>query len=100
MLPVSRASAPEAIGSIVEAKLRELGYLAPCRELDVVRRWPEIVGEKIAGVSECSRVDNGVLYVRVSSASWRQEICYIKPHILETIKKETSCTSIRDIVFY
>jgi predicted nucleic acid-binding Zn ribbon protein len=97
---VSRASAPETIGSIIEGKLRELGYLSPCRELDVVRRWPEIVGEKIAAVTECSRVDNGVLYVRVASASWRQEICYIKPHILETIKKETPCTSIRDVVFY
>jgi predicted nucleic acid-binding Zn ribbon protein len=97
---VSRTRAPETIGSIIEAKLRELGYLAPVRELDVVRRWKELVGDRIAKVTDCSRVDNGVLYVRVASASWRQEISYIKPHILDTIKKETPCNSIRDIVFY
>jgi predicted nucleic acid-binding Zn ribbon protein len=97
---VSRKKSPEAIGSIISAVLGERGYLAPCRELDVVRRWKEIVGEKIASVTDCARVDNGVLYVRVASASWRQEISYIKPHILETIQKETPCTSIRDIVFY
>jgi predicted nucleic acid-binding Zn ribbon protein len=97
---VSRKRAPETIGSIIDAVLGERGYLTPCRELDVVRRWPEIVGKKIAGVTECGRVENGVLYVRVASASWRQEICYIKSHILDTIKKETPCTSIRDVVFY
>jgi predicted nucleic acid-binding Zn ribbon protein len=97
---VSRKRAPETIGSIIETNLRELGYLSPCRELEVVRKWPELVGGKIASVTECTRVDSGVLYVRVASASWRQEISYIKPHILETIKKETPCTSIRDIVFY
>lgn len=97
---MSGRRAPETIGSIIEANLRELGYLSSCRELDVVRRWPKIVGGKIAGVTQCSRVDNGVLYVRVASASWRQEMSYIKPHILETIRKETPCTSIRDVVFY
>jgi predicted nucleic acid-binding Zn ribbon protein len=97
---VSGKRAPETIGTIIEASLRELGYLSPCRELDVVRRWPRIVGEKIAGVTECSRVDNGVLYVRVASAPWRQEISYLKRDILETIRKETPCTSIRDVVFY
>jgi predicted nucleic acid-binding Zn ribbon protein len=97
---VSRTKAPETIGSVIEANLRELGYLSPCRELDVVHKWPGIVGAKIASVTECSRVDNGVLYVRVASASWRQEISYIKQHILETIRKETPCTSIRDVVFY
>jgi len=97
---VSRKRAPETIGSIIETMLGERGYLSPCRELEVVRSWPAIVGDRIASVSECSRVENGVLYVRVSSASWRQEISYVKHHILESIRKETPCTSIRDIVFY
>jgi predicted nucleic acid-binding Zn ribbon protein len=92
--------APETIGSIIETMLGQRGYLSACRELDVVRSWPALVGERIAAVTECSRVDSGVLYVRVSSASWRQEISYIKHHILETIRKKTPCNSIRDIVFF
>jgi len=97
---VSKIKTPQAIGSIIEAMLSERGYLNPCKEYDVVRRWPDLVGEKLAKVSECSRVENGVLYVRVASASWRQEISFIKYHILKTIKNETSCTSIRDVVFF
>jgi hypothetical protein len=97
---VNRKKAPEPIGSIINAVLGERGYLAPCREFDVMRRWPGIVGEKVAGVTECSRIDNGILYVRVSSAPWRQEISFMKHQILMAIKKETACTSIRDIVFF
>ena len=91
---------PEKIGGIIDSVLCDSGYLKPYREFDVMNRWAELVGEKLAAVSECSRVDNGILYVRVSSAPWRQEIVFIKKYILDTIRKETPCTSIRDIVFF
>ncbi|HUI91229.1 MAG TPA: DUF721 domain-containing protein [Chitinivibrionales bacterium] len=94
------SSKPEKIGDIVEAVLSERGYLTPCREWGVVRRWPELVGKKVASVTECSRVENGVLFVRVASAPWRQEISFVKQHLLDSIKKETPCTTIRDIVFF
>jgi predicted nucleic acid-binding Zn ribbon protein len=91
---------PEQIGSILETVLGERGYLTPCREWDVVRRWPGLVGPKLASVTECDRVENGVLYVRVASAAWRQEISYLKQRLLDTIAQETPCGSISDIVFY
>jgi predicted nucleic acid-binding Zn ribbon protein len=91
---------PEKIGSILDAVLGERGYLTPCREWDVVRRWPDIAGRKLASVTECSRVENGVLYVRVASAAWRQEVSYLKQRLLDAIAQETPCGSITDIVFY
>jgi predicted nucleic acid-binding Zn ribbon protein len=97
---VSAVRSPETIGSIVNAILAERGYLAPVREWGVVSAWPWIVGEKLASVTECSRVENGVLFVRVASSSWRQEISYVKKHILDSIRRETPCTSIGDIVFF
>ena len=91
---------PERIGSIVELVLSERGYLTPCRELGVVRAWSLIAGEKLSEVTECSRVEQGVLYVRVVSSPWRQELSFMKQCLLEKIKRETDCTTIRDIVFY
>lgn len=91
---------PERIGSIVDAILAERGYLSPVREWGVVSKWPKIVGAKLASVTECSRVENGVLYVRVSSSPWRQEMSFMKRHILENIRKVTPCTTINDIVFF
>jgi hypothetical protein len=97
---VSRQSSPEKIGAIVESVLSERGYLIICKELSVLRAWPSIVGEALMGITECTRVEQGVLYVRVVSAPWRQEIVFMKQQLLSKIYRETGCTTIRDIVFY
>jgi predicted nucleic acid-binding Zn ribbon protein len=97
---MSKQSAPEKIGAIVESVLSERGYLTVCRELSVVRAWPSIVGEALSVMTECTRVERGVLYVQVASAPWRQEIVFMKQQLLYKIRKETSCTTIKDIVFY
>jgi predicted nucleic acid-binding Zn ribbon protein len=97
---VTKKSSPELLGSIIESVLSERGYLAPCRELGVVRAWPSLVGEKLAGATECTRVEQGVLYVRVASSPWRQELSFMKQCLLDKIKRETDCTTIKDIVFY
>ena len=97
---MKKSSTPELLGSIIESVLSERGYLAPCRELGVVQAWPLLVGEKLSKATECTRVDNGVLYVRVASSPWRQELSFMKQCLLEKIKRETHCMTIKDIVFY
>jgi hypothetical protein len=91
---------PEKIGSLIDSILSERGYLNICKEWDVVAKWKDIVGEKLASVTECTRMEDGRLYVKVTSASWRNEITYLKYEIIKKIKKETDCTSLNDIVFY
>jgi predicted nucleic acid-binding Zn ribbon protein len=91
---------PEKIGSIIDAILAERGYLSICREYDVVRQWPRIVGERVAAATQCTSAEAGVLFVRVASAAWRHEISYLKQEILSHIREKTSCTTIREIMLY
>jgi predicted nucleic acid-binding Zn ribbon protein len=91
---------PEKIDSILGTFLQERGYLSICKEYDVISQWKEIVGEKVAKVTQCDKVENGTLYVRVTTAAWRNEIVYCKNFILDSIKKNTGCTSIKDIVVF
>lgn len=91
---------PELIGNLIDSILQERGYLSICKEWDVVAKWPAIVGEKIASVTECTRMEDGRLYVKVASSSWRNEIVFLKDEIIKKIKKETDCSSLYDIVFY
>jgi hypothetical protein len=100
MVHVSRQSSPEKIGAIVDSVLSERGYLIICKELSVLRAWPSIVGESLRNITECTRVEQGVLYVRVVSAPWRQEIVFMKQQLLSKIRRETGCATIKDIVFY
>lgn len=94
---MSQRRYPQKIGPIVETFLSEHGYLTACKEQDVARQWPDIVGERVAAVSDCQRTERGVLYVRVDSASWRHELTYMKREIL--VKVRERCDSITDIVF-
>lgn len=91
---------PEKIGSLLEDLLQERGYATICKEYDVVARWKELMGDRIAEVTECTRVEDGTLYIKVSSAAWRQELVYLKAQLLDIVLKKTGCATIRDFVFY
>lgn len=88
---------PERIGGIVESLLARHGYLATCREQDIVRRWDDLVGERIAQVTSCVGVEEGVVRVRVESAAWRNELVYLKEMLLARLR--TECNTIKDICF-
>ena len=91
---------PQKLGDIIRTVLSERGYLKQCLEAEIINRWPDLVGERIADVTECRDVKSGVIYVKVSSSSWRNEISFLKKEIMDKIKKETRCKTIKDITFY
>ena len=95
---MSSFSRIETVGSILDSVLADCGYRTVAREAALLEQWPALVGSQIAAQAVCERVEEGVCYVRVASASWRQELAYLKPTLLATVKKE--CSTIRDIVFY
>ena len=96
----SRREPPQKIGSLVDGLLAESGYATICKEYGVVHKWPDIVDARFAEVTRADRVENGILYVKVLSAPWRQEATYRKEQLLESIRKEHGCTTLKDIVFY
>jgi predicted nucleic acid-binding Zn ribbon protein len=99
---VNRGGSPVSVGNFIDAMLEKLlpGFRAVCKEWEVVDRWHEIVTGRISEESECSRVENGVLHVRIESSTWRQEATYLKEDIKAAIRRVTGCETIRDIVFY
>lgn len=96
---MTRKSTPQKMDQIMDAVLSSRGYLNICRESQVREKWREIVGERIAQVSECQGVENGVLYVRIPSAAWRQEVSFLRERILMAIRTQTQCETVTDIVF-
>ena len=91
---------PASVGEILGAFFKEKGYDVALKEWEVVENWRLIAGERVAEVTECENAEDGVLYVKVKSAAWRQELTYLKDVIKESIIRETGCETIRDIVFY
>ncbi len=96
---MSKKGSPERISKIMEEVLSKRGYLTLCRESQIREKWREIVGDRIANMTDCRGVEEGVLYVRVPSAAWRQEVSFTKEEILQQIRKHTQCETVSGIVF-
>jgi predicted nucleic acid-binding Zn ribbon protein len=90
-------SNPQQLGALLTKFLDELGLSRKLRQYDVVSSWPEIVGERIARVTEAYKIDRGVLFVRVRTSEWRNELLMRKPEILQKINARE--TIVNDIVF-
>ena len=61
--------------------------------------WKEAVGEAIAKQTKAEKAEHGILFVRVSSPTWRQELQLKKAEILETVNKKAGFRAIKDIKF-
>jgi hypothetical protein len=91
---------PQQIGHIVNEVLSEKGYLTYCQEYSIVSKWPSIAEKGLASASTCERVENGVIYVKVSSSPWRNEAIFHKEELIRRIKESFGCPTIKDIIFY
>jgi predicted nucleic acid-binding Zn ribbon protein len=94
----SRQSSAKSLASALDDVLDAFS-LTRVRDYDAVVKWPEIVGEQIARVTEAVKIDKGVLVVRVTNGPWRNELTLMKGTILEKINTSTGRSSVRDIRF-
>ena len=76
---------PAEIGGIVDGIVASLGLNRQYYGWQMVARWPEIVGEHYARKSRAFRFADGVLYVAVADASWRQLLAMDSEKILQLI---------------
>jgi len=80
-----KSSQLTAIGTI-------LGQRVICRKqpvltlLDLVQRWPEVAGERIAAEALPVRLKGTTLFIAVSSATWAQELQFLSPQLLAQLQ--------------
>jgi predicted nucleic acid-binding Zn ribbon protein len=75
------------VGDALRAYLARSGLAPRLEQAGVVGAWPQIVGDKIAAISEPESVtQDGTLFVRVRSAPWMQELQLLTPELLKRLK--------------
>jgi len=89
----------EHIGDLLEKYLAVSGLGDAMKDISVIEAWGDIVGERVAGVTECVSLEDGVLSVRVKSAAWRQELAYMKGDLIKAIIRDRGPGLVRDIRF-
>ena len=86
-------------GEILAGVLAGLGLNERLREREAMLRWEEVVGPEIASKSSVLRIRDGILFIKVDSAAWRQELGFMKRRILDSYERQVGPGLVRDIRF-
>jgi predicted nucleic acid-binding Zn ribbon protein len=89
----------DTLGYVLESVLTGLEMTARTREHLALILWPDIVGEKIAGMTAVQSVRSGVLYVDVEASAWAQELQMYRADLTSRVNAYLGAGSIRDIQF-
>jgi len=87
------------LGELIESWASSLGIKRKLLEGMVPSLWEEVVGEAIAAHTSVVGIRGGVLVVRVGSPSWRNELFFMKPKILEKLNSTIGEDVVKDIRF-
>jgi predicted nucleic acid-binding Zn ribbon protein len=91
---------PKHISDSLKLVIRDMGFEKKLDQVRALELWPEVVGENIAKIAKAERVDEGILYIKVTSMTWRTELLFQKQSILEKISARLGKGIIKDIRFF
>lgn len=94
-----RSDGEKHISQSLAQALQQAGLTQKIREQRLLDQWLELVGESIGRISRPERIHEGVLQVRVRSATWRTELLFHKQTILDKIAAAGCADLVRDIRF-
>ena len=78
----------EPLAAILEQYLSKLGIAAPIQRYKAFQFWNDVVGSQISEQTELKRISGDVLFVKVRSDVWRNELFYHKKDILKKLNKK------------
>ena len=94
-----QASEIKDIGSSIRQLVDGLGIRQKIAEYDAVLRWESIVGDHIARAATAVKIVKGVLFVKVKSSTWRNELALRKREIINTLNSTLGEEVVKDIRF-
>jgi hypothetical protein len=88
------------ISELLPYVLRQVGKLHEQRPDLVVAAWPEIIGPKLAPMTQALTFTSGVLAVKVKNSTLLSLLSqHDKPRILASLKQKFPNVEIRNVVF-
>lgn len=81
-----RQSKPTAVGDVLRRYLAKAGLAPRLAQARVIPQWADLVGSQIAAVTEPQSITpDGILFVRVTTHAWMNELQLMTPQILAAI---------------
>lgn len=95
-----KKSQPVSIADVMAKMLEQKGMTERLAQVTVIDEWAEVVGAQIAGVTEPTSITaDGVLWVRVATAAWMNELSLLAPTIIARLNAVKGRTPVKQLRF-
>jgi hypothetical protein len=85
--------------SSIKEVLDTLPVKGRVREYGLWKAWDELVGQQVSRRCQPERVKDGILFLKVTSSVWMQQLQFMKSMIIEKVNGQMGEGAVRDIRF-
>jgi hypothetical protein len=89
----------QRIGVILERTLRDMSLEGKLKEHEVWNAWDGVVGKHVSRNAQPESIRNKILFVRVSTSPWMQQLSYMGEGIVEALNKRLGGPIVQGIRF-
>ena len=89
----------EQLKKVLKKTIENSSFKNAILQENAVSIWPDVVGKNISNISKATNVDKGVLFIKVESSTWKQELYMQKNEIISKINKKIGKQTIKEIRF-
>jgi len=93
------ANSPRPLGDVLKEVIDQLDVQEKIDEARVVETWATLAGREINGVTESVWMKGSTLYVKITSAAWRQELHMNRRQWRQRLNGEFETDPVDEIVF-
>lgn len=90
----------EDLTQVLFRYLREEGLETPLNEYRLIQSWDEMLGGAVAKYTISKKIQNQILYVKISSSALRTELSLQRSKLVSELNNKVGSTVITDIFFY
>lgn len=90
---------PKPLGEVLQSVIDRLGLRTRINEARVIETWAALAGPQINSVTSSVWMKGATLFVKVTSAAWRQELHMRRREWRERLNDELGEELIDEIVF-
>ncbi len=96
---MASSDSPRPLGEVLKEVIDQLDVQEEIDEARVVERWATLAGKEINGVTESVWMNGATLYVKITSAAWRQELHMNRRQWRERLNGTFDTNPVDEIVF-
>ena len=95
----TQAKKLQHLGDILQMVLKKRGIPLNLENQRIARAWDEAVGARIAAQTRPDTIKRGVLFVKVYSSVWMQQLHFLKQEIIEKVNRTLSAEVVSNLYF-